>query len=203
MLNNPIAAHEQLCNILPLVPVPDAYLLCRGGVPNERPANLCFSVHGHICKLCVSVYTHTHIQSHPSTYVVPHLPHQPSAQISAYDAEDAFKSLNANDHELTLDHCENSNAKSPSRSWGPWAWGEEHDGLEVGRMALIDWSRHQGVWGQWLLRAASSNNWTGNCEDTCLLWGDSEGEEEVWLTRLERLVSSSHIQLHLHRHPHC
>jgi hypothetical protein len=62
------------------------------------------------------------------------------------------------------------------RSWSTWAWdkGGDRHGFEIGWGAWTDWSWHQGIWGQWLERAASSN-WTRNCEDVCLLWGNSEG----------------------------
>jgi hypothetical protein len=66
---------------------------------------------------------------------------------------------------------------------------------------LTSW--HQDVWGQWTEREASSNNWTGNCEDTCLMWGDSEGEEEVCIARLQCLIFSSHLQGLVHCHLYC
>jgi hypothetical protein len=48
-------------------------------------------------------------------------------------------------------------------------------------------------WWQWYKRAVSSNNQTGNYEEACLLWRDSEGEE-VCLTRNPCLISYSHLQ---------
>lgn len=54
------------------------------------------------------------------------------------------------------------------------------------RLALTEGKR-QSVWGHWLEKAASSNDWSGNCEDICLLWGDSEGEYEFFLCQISGL----------------
>jgi hypothetical protein len=57
---------------------------------------------------------------------------------------------------------------------GPWRfWGW---------VALTDWSWHQGVCRQWVERERSSRNWTGNYEDACLIWGDSKGTEEGFVS---------------------
>lgn len=64
------------------------------------------------------------------------------------------------------------------RNLSLWVWGEGHDGCVVGWRAWADCSWLRGVLGQWLERAVSSN-WIRTCEDACLLWRASEGEEKV------------------------
>lgn len=45
----------------------------------------------------------------------------------------------------------------------------------------LDWIWHRGVCGRWLQRAASGSRWTRNDDGLCWLWGDSEGEQQVFI----------------------
>ena len=57
---------------------------------------------------------------------------------------------------------------------------EDCDCFEIDWVAWTKRSWRQGAWWHWLEQAAS-RNWARNCGYACLLWGDSEGEEGVFV----------------------
>lgn len=60
------------------------------------------------------------------------------------------------------------------------------------RALIVDWKWHQDILGQWFEEAESSNNWTWNHKDACLLLRNSEWEGDI-------LVPSDTSVLHMTR----
>ena len=92
--------------------------------------------------------------------------------------------------------CWNSEATRPRRCRKAevWAQGGDHNGFYGDGGAWTQCSCYQGVWRQ------AANSWT-TYKDACLLWWDSEGEEQVFVSsEFNAWFLQSHLWRLVHRH---